>query len=425
MLIRLPLLAGLDLALLARNKAALEATQAESDDEDDVLEAAYGAGPSTDPAPSAADDASSAGRKRSREEILAAVQSKRRALAGGSLQAVEPPVASDLNRSKFKPIGFKEEKKSKKKAVVGPDGQVKKLKKKTKVRAVMAVEPAVVAAAPTPGPDVETALAAPSLVEPSPAGPSSPPVAPTVAVAPPPAEKRFAKPLIAADLSDDDIFGGVGDYEAGLPSDSDDEASPKASTSATAGGVKQEVDDKADAPVTEPTKVNWFKTGRTPSPPPPMPAGQPASPKGKGRATDADGDAADDGERQGSRSPSPEPVMRLVPLSGTSAREMLARAEAAEQAAVRRSNKAKWRQSQGLAKQADGGEDDDDDEGAGQGGWRGKQKEETVDKKRLNHGEPPRTVGLGSERSHADRCDPCPPRSDFQQYQNYVKKLDK
>lgn len=385
---------GLDLALLARNKAALEATQAESDDEDDVLEAAYGAGAGSADLPSAADDESTTGRKRSREEILAAVQSKRRAL--GRPVESSAPAASDLNRSKFKPIGFKEDKKAKKKVVVGPDGHVKKLKKKAK--APRPAEPDSAVAEPATALDIETAAVAPLKAEPSPAGPSSPPTAPAVVAAaparsppPPPAEKRFAKPLISANLSDDDIFGGVGEYEAELPSDSDEddgEGAPKASTSKAATAVKIEEGEET-TPV---PKVNWFKTGRTPSPPP-TPAGQIPSPKGKERAIDAG--AADD--RGGSRSPSPEPVMRLVPLSGTSAREMLARAEAAEQAAIRRSNKAKWRQSQGLAKQADGGEDDEDDEG--QGGWRGKQKEETVDKKRLNHGATPSVCQFDSPRS--------------------------
>lgn len=294
--------------------------------------------------------------------------------SGSGAGALLPPPAPELNKSKFKPIGVKEDKKTTK-ATVGPDGQVKKLKKKKK-RAV-AVEDA---------PPAVPVAAAPAEASASPAaGPSlSPPPPPPAAAAPapaPPAEKRFAKPLVAASLSDDDdIFGGVGDYEAGeagSDSDADDDGdAPGPSSSTKAAGAAQVAEDP-------PKPVNWFRTGRTPTPPPPAAL----SPKGKERAASAPANDAADGadpREHASRSPSPEPVMRLVPLSGTSARDMLAAAEAAEAAAQRRSNKAKWRQSQGLAKQA--GNEDEEDEDEGQGSWRAKDKEGTDDKRRLDRG---------------------------------------
>lgn len=374
-------LIGLDLALLARNKAKLEGG-ADEVDEDDELEAAFGAGSSA--LPPAVDD-EPATKKRTREEILAAVQSKRRALGGGQAPAAAPS-AESLSKSKFKPIGVKEDKKSKKTPVIGPDGQVKKLKKKKKVVAEqqLSVEvPSIGDVEPAP---IPTSLPTPPpLVIPTSSRPINRPSASAVNLPPPqqpsePPSRKLAKPLIVAALDDDDndIFGGVGEYEGDLGSDSDDETKPSASKSA---GVQGERDGPAPVPT-----VNWFKTGRTPSPPPEAPSKILTAASLKGKERDTSGTTADDADSaehgpQLSRFPSPEEVTRLVPLSGTSARDLLARAEEAEAAAVRRSNKAKWRQSQGLSKQAD---DDDDAEG-GQGNWRAKEKDQD-DHKRRNKG---------------------------------------
>lgn len=344
------------MALFAREKAELEASQGTADD--DELEAAFMDASSA----SALPELPSETKKRSREEILAVVQGKKRALSKGKSgpMLIAEPVG--LNNSKFKPIGFKEGKKTSK-IILGPDGQPKKLKKKKKkVAEGEAVAPPA-AAVPVEIPSTSVTLAEPFASAAAAASPTTAATS-TSAPLPLPPPKRMAQPMIVANNdSDDDIFAGVGEYQAfGDDSDSSDDNEGETSSTKAAPSAPTTVAGEVTIP-----RVNWFAgtaLSRSPSPPPVIKVTTSAAviPRSASR----------------SRSPSPPHVMRLQGLSGSSlpsARELLERDQAKEAAAVRRQKKANWRAKNGLSKQ-EGGDGSDEEEI--QSSWR--QKEDGKDR---------------------------------------------
>lgn len=375
--------------MLAKNRAELEGT--DGLDDDDELEAAYlhGATPAdqpTDPGES---------KKRTREEILAAVQNKKRARATGVQAEAEPePVREKLSNPKFKPIGFKESKSSK----AGKDGVAeggKKLKKKKKkVVPVEQGEPASSSMGPpslpatmlaaeqatSSTPSVDLASNVSPVASSSTSSVVAPPL-PTPTSVPVAKAKAMAKPLIAApiDDDDDDIFGGVGDYEGPDDSDSNSENDDDKPTSSSR--AQPPTGDAADAaaPV---RRTNWFSTTGSISPSPSPPKSIIPLPAKTDRAS---------GSRSPSRSRSPSPsapstMGRLVPLSGSSlpsVAELLRRDAINSELAIKKEKKRMWRIKQGLPAQAD---DDGDEDGGkieidwdaenakGKKDWKGKGK---------------------------------------------------
>ncbi|KAF9073308.1 RED-like protein N-terminal region-domain-containing protein [Rhodocollybia butyracea] len=111
------LVKGLDMALLQQNKAKA----AMATDEDDSLEQAY----------IQASSESSVPKKRTREEIIRELKEKRAKGDNEPSASVEDP---ELNKNKFKPIGFKpiggQKEKKKKKAKGEGEGERKKKKRK-------------------------------------------------------------------------------------------------------------------------------------------------------------------------------------------------------------------------------------------------------------------------------------------------------
>ncbi|CDZ97056.1 IK cytokine down-regulator of HLA class II [Phaffia rhodozyma] len=381
------LVKGLDFALLAKNKAELEASQNQIDD--DELEQAFNHGQSSstfnaDPLP--------ATKKRSREEILAAVNSKKRALGSA---APSVPDAPRLN-SKFKPIGEKEKEKKKKKKkneAVGLEGEKKMRKKKKKVTDGQ----------PEDGSVVSTSGGVPdaSSVDPSTATMVDPIKAPSPESLPAPLpakQKVYAKPLVQPSLDEDDIFGGVSDYEPDADDDDDDD---DGSAQDDHDQLKTETD-----PIAQPSSGrDWFGSNPTTSSSVPtsssidhsapvsasVPAPGPESSTTSTRMNRSPSPLIQYNptrlySRSPSRSPTPPPTAgsgRLVPLSGSavpSVKELLAHSEEAEAVRIRKSKKAAWRAKQGLAKQEDGVEDEDE----GGRGWRKEETGEKDEEKRLN-----------------------------------------
>ncbi|KAF7308405.1 hypothetical protein HMN09_00689300 [Mycena chlorophos] len=143
------LVKGLDMALLAQNKARAAASMGVVDDE--TLERAFqDAGEEATPGPAAA------GKKRTRDDII-------RELKAGKKQqqpVVDEAMDAAKQQGKFRPIGFKpigggtEGKKKKKEKEKGGDGERKKKKRKVEdATPVEASKPA--AAAPIPPPEDE------------------------------------------------------------------------------------------------------------------------------------------------------------------------------------------------------------------------------------------------------------------------------
>ncbi|KIK61811.1 hypothetical protein GYMLUDRAFT_243474 [Collybiopsis luxurians FD-317 M1] len=184
------LVKGLDFALLQQNKAK----EAMATDEDESLEQAYNQASSESTVP----------KKRTREDIIRELKANR-AQQGGATVPQEGPA---LDKSKFKPIGFKpigssgeqkEEKKKKKKSVTGEGERKKKKRKVEALTKEKSKEPEVVPTAP--------------------ASPAATPRQPS----------HLPEPEEPKPPEDFDIFAGVGEYEgidAENDSDEEDENNP-------------------------------------------------------------------------------------------------------------------------------------------------------------------------------------------------------
>lgn len=366
---------------------------------DEVVSAEAGPGPST------------TGQKRSREEIMNALQDSRKRLVGGDVlkgekkkkrSKVEAPSEAPTAGlgSRFKKIAG---------ATTETDG--KKKKKKKIVKVVPAPSEAQRLAPPQPGLTIISAKAdipeSPAVIlerekrleaerlrrrspSPPPARPAwaeetteEPAVAeqeaspPPLAAAPAPAD--LPKPTqpqapAAIDSDEEDIFGGVSDYEMDLGSDSESDAEktrpPKPASESRAqpslppkkgkGWFGDEDEEQEEAKLSDSMLPNILRTTKP---------------------------ADESAQRLPSRSPSPEDgtLRPLQPLSSSklpSAKELLAMDKAAEADEKRREKKAKWRAKQGLAAQDGAGGDDDGDTR----GDRGKtDKEKEIEEKRKLH----------------------------------------
>lgn len=179
--------------------------------------------------------------------------------------------------------------------------------------------------------------------------------------------KPVAVPAPVLDSDEEDIFGGVSDYEMDLGSDSDDEG---------AKPVKPKTAPDAPAVTTKKGK-GWFGDEEEEEQAAPSDSMLPSIL----RSTKAVDDSA---QRMASRSPSPEDgtLRRLQPLTSSrvpSAKQLLAMDKAAAENEKRREKKAKWRAKQGLTAQEGAGEDD------GRGGDQETEKErENAEKNKLH-----------------------------------------
>ncbi|KAL0568181.1 C-24(28) sterol reductase [Marasmius crinis-equi] len=307
------LVKGLDMALLERNKAKEAVGKAA--EEDDELERAFlnGGKSSTSevPAPS--------GKKRTREDIIRELKNKK---AGADSTSQE----AELNKGKFKPIGFKPigapaEDKAKKRKVKG-DGEKKKKKRKVVEDATGDKEKAVETAArkDESTPALEGAASA-----------SSPPKG---------AEKeREPEP----DMPDDfDIFADAGEYE-GLGDDEEDDHEGRSK------------DDKKDGDVplanTKLRPGRWFADDQEEEPSKPEPPAGPSQSLGPsaGASTSTQPPPRENEEGEVDEEEE-EGQMRLMPLSGSalpSIKDFLAMDEAAEKAEKKKKRKEKQKNKQG------------------------------------------------------------------------------
>ncbi|KAL1747631.1 hypothetical protein HDZ31DRAFT_72140 [Schizophyllum fasciatum] len=183
------LVKGLDLSLLEANRAK----ETRNTNDDEMLEAAY-RGEDVSPAvvdpPPPADEP----KKRSRADIIKQMKAKRQGQVPADTPAPPPKEDKEIDKSKFKSIGFKPagDKPKKKKAKTEGDGERKKKKRKVEGDAPGA----------TPVPAKESAPTAP--VEASkPAAPAKP-------------KEPSPEPI----PDDFDIFAGAGDYD-GIPDEED------------------------------------------------------------------------------------------------------------------------------------------------------------------------------------------------------------
>jgi len=357
-------------------------------DDDDQESAAAGPGPST------------TGQKKSREDILNALQESRKRLAGPDEPRSEkkrkvkvdaPEPAEEGLGSRFKKI-----------ITANPAGGEAGGKKKKKKKQAMSAATASALMPPPPPPPRQPGLTItsdkadmpppPPLVDPkeayrptrSPTPPEiddwrSQPAKPLEIIptpsntAPPPlvlkASESETEPVTSVqpsvvpqlDSDDEDIFGGVSDYEMDLGSDSDDDeiaekpskepsaiearVNPAAVIGKKGKGWFGDEEEEESAPV-DSMLPSILRTTRPPTT-----------------------DQGESSQRLSSRSPSPEdgPMRPLQPLSSSklpSAKELLAMDKAAEADEKRREKKAKWRAKQGLAAQ-DGNDEDDEDRGRG------------------------------------------------------------
>jgi IK cytokine len=369
----------LDFGLLEARKAELAVQEGQKfDDElDAVLEKSEpdqstseaGPGPST---------TGQAAQKRSREDIMNALKESRKRLTGAGQDEqreskrvkVEQPAPGLGGR--FKSIA-----KAKAETEAAEEAAKLKKKKKKKVKTVTVTAPESVEAVPeaisfvqkplkTETPTIQsiamTATKEKSVEQKTetPVVPAEPdlapePVAMPAARLPIPPLPLVEKLPVPGSESEDDIFGGVGDYELGIGSDSsseeDDEDKPKKP-------LKRERVPEMN-PLTAKKGKGWFGDDEeedlsTRSMLPDIL-----------RATRPAESSAVGSQRGLSRSPSPGDgtLRRLQPLSSSrlpSAKELLELDAAATADEKKRERKAKWRAKQGLPSQ--GGQEDDDED---------------------------------------------------------------
>ncbi|KAI0731357.1 RED-like protein N-terminal region-domain-containing protein [Earliella scabrosa] len=331
------LVKGLDYALLEQNRARVAAETAATEDvslEETFLEI------------------SAQPKKRTREDILRELKSKRGAPGAESVPPASPTAADKAleeakKAGKFKPIGFKPigsssaavegKVKRKKKAKAGDVEENGERKKKRKI--------APDAAAPLPAQAASAAEASPSapaVQDANAAGPSS--------VAPP---KPAPAPEPEPDPVDEDfdIFAGAGEYtgvDLGEDDDDDNDGSAEDRGPSTSRGREDEEGEVPDSAPPRPGK--WLATSddeREPSPPPLPPAARDSksasrsmSPQRRSAAPHGPPRDEEDGEVEEEE----ERPMRLQPLASSampSIKDMLAMSEEAEKAEKRRMRKEK------------------------------------------------------------------------------------
>jgi len=374
---------------------------------------------------------STTGQKKSREDVLNALQESRKRLAGSDeprlgktkkLKVDAPAPSAEGLGSRFKKL-----------ITVNPVAGEAGGKKKKKKKQIMSAATASALMPPPPPPPRQPGLTItsdkadmpppPPLVDPiekyrptrsptppeaddwrfqpaetlgtsvsvsqSDESPSSPKAAVTTTGPVSPVQASMVPQL---DSEDEDIFGGVGDYEMDLGSDSDDDESgekPKESSASEArinpamtvgkkgkGWFGDEEEEEQSAPV-DSMLPSILRTTRLPT-----------------------ADQGESTQRLNSRSPSPEdgPMRPLQPLSSSklpSAKELLAMDKAAEADEKRREKKAKWRAKQGLAAQ-DGNDEDDEDRGRGK-----TEKEKDSEEKRKQNREAQQLEAFMAKKNQA------------------------
>ncbi|OCH96311.1 hypothetical protein OBBRIDRAFT_232289 [Obba rivulosa] len=228
------LVKGLDLSLLEQSRARLAASSAV--EEDESLERAFREAAAAEPA----DTHAHAPRKRTREEILAAIKRKRARTdeGGGDADAApaEQPALKNADAAleeakkagKFRPIGFKP---------IGGEKKVKKGKPKEKgeKKRKAAATPSE-QTLPAPAPEAEADTAVPE------AGPSKPP------------EVKPLEPEPAPPDEDFDIFADAGEY-TGVELGDDDEDSE---SDQGQRGEKEEREQGEIPPAAQAVRARWI-----------------------------------------------------------------------------------------------------------------------------------------------------------------------
>ncbi|TCD71805.1 hypothetical protein EIP91_003148 [Steccherinum ochraceum] len=277
------LVKGLDFALLEQNKAKAFSSAAD----DDTLEQAFLEGTSAEPAPSTS-------KKRTREDIVRELKTKRPKTGDG----VEKDLTLDEAKKagKFKPIGFKPI------GGAGEEGKKKKVKKVKKKKAVEGGDDAGSKASEGAqlAPDVEMKESAKA--------PVSPP---------------------EPEPEDVDIFADAGEYtglDLGDDDEDDDEGKPQ----------KAVESDEEVTPV--PMRANWFDDKEEEE--------APAPPKEEAKSTSPHPDHAEPRGEEGAEEDDGEEdaPMRLVPLQSSSIpsiKDILAMDDAAQKDQKRKARKEK------------------------------------------------------------------------------------
>ncbi|KAF9266877.1 hypothetical protein L218DRAFT_754780 [Marasmius fiardii PR-910] len=306
------LVKGLDMALLEQNKAKEALGRAA--EEDDQLEKAFleagKSGPATAEAPTPSV------KKRTREEIICELKNKRSSAGSTVFTSQE----AELNKGKFKPIGFRPigapaaEEKVKKRKV---KGDVEKKKKKRKVAEGTSEKEKF-----ETGNDIQNT---------------------PVEEQTPRTSSRAKQPESEADLPDDfDIFADAGDYE-GIDLGDDEE-----------NGVVEKKEEAVDLPPTN-TKLRagrWFaddeeETSTLSKPEPLVPS--PPRPSSSNVASTSTRFQTPNDNEDGQLEDEEEELMRLVPLQSSavpSIKDFLAMDEAAEKAEKKKKRKEKQKQKQ-------------------------------------------------------------------------------
>ncbi|EMD39090.1 hypothetical protein CERSUDRAFT_112785 [Gelatoporia subvermispora B] len=332
------LVKGLDLSLLEQSRARLAASTAVEEDESLELAFREAAAPSAS-SPTVTDTSASAPRKRTREEILAAIKNKRAKTGDKADTTPEPVVLKGADvaleeakkAGKFRPIGFKP---------IGGEKKVKKVKAKEKGEKKRKADA-------KPGgeqPLTMSAQAAEAAASATPeAGPSKPPAAKAPEPELEPLDESF------------DIFADAGDY-TGVDIGDDDESSE--SDREMRAEEQEEGEERPDAQAPAP-RVRWVdveeddrasppKAGSVPSElaPKPSKSQSRSPPPAEVRARPPD-EQYSDGEEEEER------PMRLQPLASSaipSIRDLLEADKAADKSQKWRDKKGKKKQEKGEGK---------------------------------------------------------------------------
>jgi IK cytokine len=177
--------------------------------------------------------------------------------------------------------------------------------------------------------------------------------------------------VLAGESEDDeveeDIFGGVGEYELNIGSeDEDEQGSPRKARSPTPATPGEEQQAEAAKP-----RRNWFGDAEGEEEQPVVSlagssrqrSGSPAHRAVPRQSTSRSPSPSDEEEGNQGTSRSLPRLQPLASSAGPSARDLLAADKAAQALEKKRARKAKWRAKQGLAPQSNENGDDDDDEG--------------------------------------------------------------
>lgn len=304
------LVKGLDFALLEQNKAKLASVSSKQDDE--ALEEVFVQTSSSAP------EAAANPKKRSRADLIQELKEKRK--EGGGKAAAVPEGAVDVDKSKFKPIGFKP---------IGSSSKGEKGKKKTKDEGERKKKKRKVGSADAGGGPVEQDAeftAAPS---------AAPTTGANYAVKGPGERLRSSAGPEPEPVDEEfDIFAGAGEYKGlGVDSDSDSDSGEKPSRSRRSSPRRSAEPDPSALP---PTRRGWFDDE-----PEPEATTTPAAPPGPRIAKSRSRSPAhevEEGEEE------EESVARLAPLASSalpSIKDFLAMDEEAEKQEQRRARKEK------------------------------------------------------------------------------------